>query len=69
MLGISVAGVKEKVLVRIDRIFMGNMLKWWERSQYLMFGTYVNALGTPPSLPSSPHSHSKVTSVLDPNNP
>ena len=38
LLGRSVAGVKE-VLVRIDRVAMGDVLKWWERKKYLMFGT------------------------------
>ena len=31
--------MKEKVLVRIDRVAMGNVLMWWERRKYLMFGT------------------------------
>ena len=39
LFGRSVAGVKEAVLVRIDRVVMGNVLKWWERRKYLMFGT------------------------------
>ena len=39
LLGKSVAGVKEKVLVWISRVVMGNVLKWWERRKYLMFGT------------------------------
>ena len=39
LLGRSVAGVKEKVLVRISRVVTGNVLKWWERRKYLMFGT------------------------------
>ena len=30
---------EEKVLVRIDMVVMGNVLKWWERRKYLMFGT------------------------------
>ena len=34
----SVAVVKEKVLVKIGRIVMGNVLRWWERRKYLMFG-------------------------------
>ena len=37
LLGRSVAGVKEKVLVRIN-IVVGNVLKWWRRRKYLMFG-------------------------------
>ena len=31
LLGRSVAGVKEKVLVRINRVVMGNVLKWRKR--------------------------------------
>ena len=38
-LGRLVAGVKEKVLVRIDRVVMGNVLKWCEMRKSLMFGT------------------------------
>ena len=38
LLGRSVAVVKERVLVRIDRVAMGNVLKWWERRKYQMFG-------------------------------
>ena len=34
LLGSSVAGVKEKVLVRINRVVMGNVLKWWERRKF-----------------------------------
>ena len=39
LLGRSVAGVKVKVLVRIDRVVIGNVLEWWERRKYLMFVT------------------------------
>ena len=39
LLGRSVAGVKEKVLAWIDGVVMENVLKWWERRKYLMFGT------------------------------
>ena len=35
----SLAGVKKKVLVRIDRVVMGNVLKWWVRRKYLLFDT------------------------------
>ena len=38
-MGRSVVGVKEKVLVRIDRVVMGNVLKWWKGRKYLMSGT------------------------------
>ena len=39
LLGRSVAGVKEKVFVRIDRVVIGNVPKWCERRKYLIFGT------------------------------
>ena len=39
LLGRSVAEVKEKLLVRINKVVMRNVLKWWERRKYLMFGT------------------------------
>ena len=39
LLARSVAGVMERVLVRINRVVMGNMLKLWERRKYLIFGT------------------------------
>ena len=53
LLGRSVAGMKERVLVKIDRVVMGNMLKWWERRKYLMFGTKTHIFGTPTPPPSS----------------
>ena len=53
MLARSVSGVKEKVLVRMDRVAMGNVLKWWERWKYLMFVTKAHVFGIPP-LPFPP---------------
>ena len=37
LLGRLLAGVKEKVLVRINRVVMGNVHKWWERRKYLIW--------------------------------
>ena len=39
LLGRSVVGVKKKVLVRIDRIVMGNVLKLVGMDEILIFGT------------------------------
>ena len=42
LLGRAVARVKEKELVRNDRVVMENVLKWWEGGNtccFLMFGT------------------------------
>ena len=39
LLGRSVAGMKQKVLVRIDRVVMRNVFKLCVREEYLVFGT------------------------------
>ena len=53
LLARSVSGMKEKVLVRMDRVAMGNVLKWWERRKCLIFGTEAYVFGIP-TLPFPP---------------
>ena len=47
LLGRSVAGVKEKLLVRIDRVVMANVLKWWEQSKIFDIWYFIPCLWHP----------------------
>ena len=54
LLGRLVAVMKEKVLVRIDRVVMGNVLKWWERRKFCCLAPRSMSLAPQPLLfPSS----------------